>query len=598
MLAHIAMFELRYQLRRPIALISFLVFAAIAFGVVAMFGVNPKDSIPVNSPGWIVVAFTLLSILAMFLSLTGPADVALRDGESGMDAILRTQPIRTSVHFGARFAGAYAVVCLAFLGTVFGHALGVLMPWISPQAVGPFRPAAYAITVMVIALPTLFATGAVFFTVATVTRRLMATYLSAILLLMLNIAAPFLLVNPSYRILAAMLDPFGLLAFMIDTATWTSAERSTQLLPFDGLLIWNRLLWIGLGGLLLVLSFTLFNARERRPRAPRLDHPTVQMPLVTRERPIIRAGGAGLWEQFVVRTRHETRSIIRSWTFYAFLILGVLLAVGVLVGMTLGGAMPNPVTHLVVRVIASAFALITTLVPIAYGGQLLWRDRKARIAEIVDATPTPNVVFLTSKVVAVALVILSLLAVGMASGVVFQLVRGASEIAISSYLIKLLLIVGLPALMFGVLAILIQTVVNQKFVGLLLMLVVLGLVGAAGDLGIENKLFVLFYIPDVPLTDIAMRHFLVRSLWFAGYWSSVTVLIAVAAYLIWVRGAASLWTRIRRAHLSISPALVLIAGVALAGTVATGGYIYWSVHSPSSLSASATDHLQVDDRRA
>ena len=595
MLARIALFELRYQLRRPIALISFLVFAAIAFGLAAMFGVNPKDSIPVNSPGWIAVAFALLSILAMFLSLAGPADVALRDAETGMDAILRTQPIRTSVHFGARFAGAYAAICLAFLGTVAGHTLGVLMPWISPEAVGPFRPDAYAITLMVIILPTLFATGAVFFTVATLTRRLMATYLSAILLLILYIAAPFLLMNPAYRTVAALLDPFGFLAFMLDTATWTSVERSTQLLPLDGLLMWNRLFWIGVGGLLLVLSFTLFSARERRPRAPRLDHPTAQMPLVMNERPIITGGGAGLWDQFVVRTRHETRSIIRSWTFYALLILGLLLVVGVLVGMTLGGVMPDPVAHLVLRVIAPAFALITTLVPIAYGGELLWRDRKAKIAEIVDATPTPNVVFLISKIVAVALVILALLAVAMTTGIVFQLVRGASEIAIGPYLIKLVLLVGLPALMFGVLAILIQTVVNQKFVGLLLMLVVLGLVGAAEDLGIKNELIMLFYIPDVPLTNIHMRDFLIRSLWFAGYWSCVTALIATAAYLIWVRGAASLWTRIGRAHLAITPALVVIAGLALAGTAATGGYIYWSAHSSSILSAKAGD--QATDRK-
>src|SRR5262249_57351590 len=99
MLARIALFELRYQLRRPIALISFLVFAAIAFGLAAIFGVNPKDSIPVNSPGWIVVAFTLLSILAMFLSLAGPPPVALRDAATGLGGPLRTQPHPTTRPF-------------------------------------------------------------------------------------------------------------------------------------------------------------------------------------------------------------------------------------------------------------------------------------------------------------------------------------------------------------------------------------------------------------------------------------------------------------------------------------------------------------------
>jgi hypothetical protein len=593
MLARIALFELRYQLRRPIALVSFLVFAAIAFGLVSMYGVIPGIAVPVNGPTVIAISFSSLSILAMFLSLAGPADVALRDGETRMDAILRAQPIRTSVHFGARFAGAYAVACLAFLGAVLGHALAAIMPWMLPNAVGPFRPETYAIATMVIALPTLFATSALFFAVATLTRRLMATYLSAVVLLMLFIVTQYFMASPAYRALAALLDPFGLYAFIIDTLHWTNADRSVRPIPLDGPLMWNRLLWIGIGGLLLVLSFTLFSARERRPRTPRLDHPTAAPLPVMRERPSIAAGGAGMWDQLVVRTRHETRSIIRSWTFHALLILGLLFAVGVLLAQTLAGTMPDPATHLVVRAIAVAFGLIATLVPIVYGGQLVWRDRKAKIAEIIDATPAPSAVLLTSKIAAVALVILALLAAAMASGIVFQLVRGASEIAVSSYLITLILLIGLPALMFGVLAIFIQTVVNQKLVGLLLMLVVLILVAVADAYGI-NKLVVLFEIPDVPLTEINLSYFVIRSLWYAGYWTCVSVLIAVATYLIWVRGNGSLWVRIRRAHLAVTPAVVLIAVMALAGAAGIAGYIHWEGGSQDSV-APTSEPLQATD---
>src|SRR5262245_11476346 len=308
MFARIALFELRYQVRRPIALISFLVFAALAFGLAAASGVDP--SVPVNAPGRVAIAFCLLSIVAMFLSLATPADVALRDGKTRMDAILRAQPVRTSVHFGARFAGAYAVAGLAFLGAALGYAIGAAMPWIPEGAAGPFRLDVYALAVLVIALPTLFATSAFFFAIATLTRSLMAAYLSALMLLMLVIAAPFLMVTPAYRTLGALLDPFGLFAFMIDTLNWTGIERSIRHIPLDGVLLWNRLVWIGIGGLLLALSFALFNVRERRPRAPRTDLAKASSSPVMRERPIIAAGGVGIWDQFAVRTRHETRAIL------------------------------------------------------------------------------------------------------------------------------------------------------------------------------------------------------------------------------------------------------------------------------------------------
>jgi ABC-2 type transport system permease protein len=197
----------------------------------------------------------------------------------------------------------------------------------------------------------------------------------------------------------------------------------------------------------------------------------------------------------------------------------------------------------------------------------------------------PNVIFLLSKIIAVALVILGLLAVGIITGIVFQLIMKAQSIDIGYYLLKLILVVGLPALMYGVLAILIQTVVNRKFVGLLLMLAVLGVMAFADEIGIDRFLH-LFAIPDPGMAP--GYGVFSKSLWFAGYWTGIAVLIAIASYLIWVRGAASLWTRLARAPRSITPRAALIAVLALGGAAAAGGYIYWEPYTIGTGFASAT----------
>ncbi len=586
MLARIAQFELRYQLRRPIAWISFAILALLAFGFVTLSGLEQATPVPLNAPGRIAFTVALFAIFAMFLSIATIADVALRDANSRMDAILRAQPVRTSVHYGPRFAGAYAVAALAFLGVVLGYVAGAAMPWVSVGAAGPFRPEAHAVAFTVMALPTIFATGALFFTIATLTRRLMATYLGAFVLLALIVGAPFLMRNPDYHTIAALLDPFGIFAFFLDTARWSIAERATRPIPLDGLLMWNRLLWIGIGVLLLVLSFTLFSARERRPRAPRVDAPLASTARLMLDRPAIAAGGVSVWDQLALRTRHETRSILRSWTFLVLLILGTLLATAVLFILSVSG-LPNPSSTLVVvNGIAAAFTLVTVLLPIAYGGELIWRDRSAKIAQIIDATVTPNVVFLASKIIAVALVILALLAVAMTTGVTFQLIKGAESIDVGYYLIKLLMFVGLPALMYGVLAIFVQTVVNRKFVGLLIMLALLGVVAFAPEIGIQHRLLWLFTIPDPGMSPGYAAY--IPSLWYAAYWSSIAVLIAMASYLLWVRGSASLWTRIKHAYRPLTPAAALVAVLSIAGTAATGGYIYWEPYTIGSGFASAT----------
>jgi ABC-2 type transport system permease protein len=392
-------------------------------------------------------------------------------------------------------------------------------------------------------------------------------------------------------------DPFGISALGTDTAYWTNDERNDRLIPLGGLLLWNRLVWIGIGIVLLALSITLFNARERRPRAARVDLAKAAISPVMRERPVITAGGAGVWDQIVVRTRHEFGAIVRSWTFLVLLVLGVLACVGALVAQAGVGQMPNlPVTYVVIETMAPVFGLVAMFVPIAYGGELIWRDRNARIAEIVDATPTPNFVFLVSKIVAVALVILMLLCVVVAIGIAFQLLNGVTDIEIGFYLVNLAVVIGLPALMFGVVAILVQSVVNEKYLGLLIMLAVV----VALPLAIEKELLVPFAIPAVPLSDLSRYgHFLARTLWFAAYWMCVAVLIAIAAHLVWVRGSGSFWTRIKRAPRAITPAVASLAGVALAGTAASGGYIYWNTHVLNeSVTTAQAEQNEVDYEKA
>src|SRR6187200_1874845 len=135
MFGRIALFELRYQLRRPIALISFLLFAALGFGLFTALATKPPVlDLPVNAPLNIGRLIGVFSIISMFLSVAILGDVALRDAETHMDAIVRTKPVRSGLYFGARFTGAYAIACLSFMGAALGLAMACMMPWVHPRA--------------------------------------------------------------------------------------------------------------------------------------------------------------------------------------------------------------------------------------------------------------------------------------------------------------------------------------------------------------------------------------------------------------------------------------------------------------------------------
>jgi ABC-2 type transport system permease protein len=594
MLSAIAWFELRYQLRRPIALISFLVFALLGFGLGSAGAMN--TSVPNNASLIVAISLCNLTIVAMFLSITTLGDIALRDVETRMDAITRTVPVPTVAYLGSRLAGAFAVVCMTFLGAVLGFALAAYMPWTHEGAAGPFRLSAYLIAYLVIVVPNLFVTGAIFFAVATASRSLLATYLSSAVLFVLYIVLRTLMMSGSSRSLGAMLEPFGFMAILADVSYWTNAEARNLLIPLDGLLMWNRLLWIGIGVALLAVSFVLYALQTQRKPRRGLDLAQIAESPIMRERPVLLPGGAGGFDQLKTRVRHEVGTILRTWTFYALLGVGIAACIGLLLADEAITETPVlPYTYVIIDSVAASFGFVALLVPIAYGGELIWRDRKSKIAAIVDATPTSNWVFLISKIIAIAFTVLTLLVVLTIVGIAYQLIRGITDIEIGFYLVKLGLVVGLPALMLGVLAILVQTVTNQRFVGLLIMLMLLVAIPSAGLIGIENPLLLPFRVPDFTLSDMnRYGHYLARTLWFCAYWGCMTVLVALAAHLIWVRGTGSLWTRIKQAPLAITPAVASVAGVALAGAAGAAGYIYWNTNVRNVFPSSAdVEQVQV-----
>jgi hypothetical protein len=123
MLPNIARFELRYQLRRPIALISFLVFALLGFALGSASAT--LSSVYANAPISIATSICSLSVVAMFLSISALADVALRDAETRMEGITRTTPVHAAAYLSARFIGAFVIVCFTFLGAALGFAIAV-----------------------------------------------------------------------------------------------------------------------------------------------------------------------------------------------------------------------------------------------------------------------------------------------------------------------------------------------------------------------------------------------------------------------------------------------------------------------------------------
>ena len=479
------------------------------------------------------------------------------------------------------------------------------MPWLDAEKVGPLVLYHYVWALFVFGLPTLLVMGAGFFALATLTRSMMWSYVGVVAFMVLFITSRVMLSEASLDSVTAMSDPFAIGALRTATKYWTAAERNTLLPPLEGLLLQNRLLWLGIGAALFALAYRLFSfevggaklsARQEK-KVQRADPAPALRPLAL---PTSTANAR--WQQFKALTRFDMAFVFRSPAFFVLLALGVFNAIG---GLSLisetRGVNYLPVTRAVVDALLGSFNLIPIIIAIYYAGELVWRDRERRIHEIVDASAAPSWAFLAPKVLAITGVLLATLVVGALTGVFYQLLHGYTVIEPLAYLLWFILPSLITAFLLGVLSVFAQALVPHKFFGWALMLVYAVAGMTLSTLGFEHKLYNYADTANVPLSDMnGMGHFWIGRAWHQGYWLAFAAMLLVLTHLLWRRGAATeLRPRLARlgGRLKGTPGLLL--AISAMAWIGSGAWIFYNTNILNRYqTAPELEQLQADAEKA
>ncbi|HET9023543.1 MAG TPA: hypothetical protein VFN64_03160, partial [Burkholderiaceae bacterium] len=588
MLRAVAAFELRYQLKSPVFWVGCLIFFLLTFGSITVdqVQIGSRGNVHVNAPFAILQVMAIMLVFATFVIVALVANVVLRDDETGFAPIIRSTRVSKRDYLVGRYTGATMAALLVLAVMPLGIMAGSIMPWLDPEKVGPFRPWDYGYALFVFALPTLLIVSAIYFALATATRSLMWTYVGALALLVGYLVLRGLLREPQHDALVALADPFGLGTLSVVTKYWTAAERNGQLPELAGVMLANRALWSGIGIALFALAYARFSmtpsgATGRGILTKDATRGATAPPMTRTGMTVAPPGAATRWQQLWRLARFDMATVFRSPAFFVLLGIGMLNSFGSLwyAGQFYGGEV-YPVTRLMVVSLNGAFTIIPVIIAIFYAGELVWRDRDRRVHEIVDATPAPDWAFIVPKVLAITLVLTATLLVGMLAGVVVQAVKGYTHFELLRYLQWFVLPGTALAVLFAVLSVFVQVLVPHKFLGWAVMLLYLVALVAFENMGLEHNLYLYAGAPDVPLSDMnGMGRFAVGRYAFLAYWGLVALMLVVLAYGLWVRGAgAPLRTRLRRLpqHLRGTPAVVL--GVAAAGAIGLGGWIYYNTN--------------------
>jgi ABC-type transport system involved in multi-copper enzyme maturation permease subunit len=587
------LFDIAQRLRRLSTYIYFGVFFALgclftlmsggAFSNASVdFGTGGK--VLINSPYALNSVITYICFFGIIITAAIAGQATYQDIDNNSAVFFYTSPITKLDYLGGRFLAAFAVQVLIFISVGLGTWFGTVLPWLDKTRLGPQMAAAYFQPYLINVLPNLLFLTAIFFALAALTRKMLPVYVASVLVLIgyFAVAQNSATLTPSLRF--ALLDPLGGAAIDRITRYWTPFQRNTQLIPLQGILLANRALWLGIGAIFLVLAYVkfCFASPMEGSKRRRLEEEVETVP-AAKSLPIahpVFSVRASL-RQLLSLTRIQFTETTKNVFFLVLMLAGGLFAIFTASGINSPLSTTTfPVTYLMLQDAGAGFGLFALAIIIFYSGELVWRERDAQLNQVMDAFPLPRWVLFSSKLFALMLVQVLVVLLILASGLVVQIAQGYHHFQLSLYLRELFLNRLTQLWILCVLAMFVQTVVNNKYLGHFVMVLYIVATIALPPAGFQDYLYRFGQTPAVTYSDMnGYGPFLHPLVWFRLYWAIAAVLLAIVTNLFWVRGIESSWrVRLNLAAARFSRATLTGASICVVLLLGVGGYIFYNTH--------------------
>jgi ABC-type transport system involved in multi-copper enzyme maturation permease subunit len=587
-LLNVTQFEIRYQLRSPFFLGALLLFVLIHFLAISGTFIhidNFSNQVAINSAYGVLQIEQALFIFGILPIVAFVTTAMTRDFEHATAPLVFVTPVSPKTFVLGRFLGALSLALLIGLAGLLGALIGTFMPWLDQARIASFSLLPWAYVFLVVILPSTVVLCAIFFSVAALTRSFALTFAAAMAFFvaeaLLNIYA-----NLEPGAWAALADPSARLTVAAETRYWTIAELSTNL-PL-GLLTQNRLLWLTVALLALLLALLRFRLDleeqatlrfKRRSRGVATTKRTTQ-PVIQKIAPVQSFSPQASFAQFVSQLKMDLSCVFKSLLIYIILALEIANLIGEFqnnVGLLRTPL--YPLTSQMLPILRYGLLGNILLLGLWYSAELIHRERATRIGEIINASPFPDWLMILSKTAALCLVVNVLMLVAVLTLMALQAAAGHTNFEPGLYLQSAFIYNGFYYCMLCILAVVIQALSPNKWLGLLVTLsVYIGLL-SLGPMGFDHVLYS-FAIPDVPYSDMnGYGHFTKPAYWLIAYWGAFCVLLLIAGHLLYPRGNySSVRERLRDARTRLGAGVKLTASLATLAFIGIGGWIFYNTN--------------------
>lgn len=545
MITDLLKFELKYHFGQISFKAAALLFFILGYFCVVKGGFGSEE-VHKNSPFVITNIIALLSLFSIFSATLFSANVVLRDRMYKMEAVVFTTSIKKRPYFGIRLLGLIIAVFSLLVLAALGIYAGTL--FIYEDRLGISHTSYYLQPLLVFALPNVLFSAGILFCTAILTKSVRAIYVVGVLIYILYLLASILGNSPllatstmkagSADILAILLDPFALASFFGETRTWTILQRNHKLFSFEGPFLFNRILWTCVTSLLIVLSYRLFSFRltQHQQLKIKADKKAYSALIPYRPLTVLPCGISYHFRTFKAQFRLEMIFLFKNIPIMVMLLLWVFLFGIELKDRLFSGIYgihTYPATGIIIEEICSMkFALILI---IFYAAENICREKSAGIHSLIYSGPVPNSALWMAKTLSLFGLVFVLVTLNIGIGIFLQLTHGYFQLELPSYL-SLYYYSAFPLLLFVVLIVFIQNLSTNKYLGMLLNMIIVFLITYAERFGLEHYLVRFATVPDLQHSYFNGFGYYTRAFnWYMFYWTAFTTVIAVLTVGLWQR---------------------------------------------------------------
>jgi ABC-2 type transport system permease protein len=616
MFKQIFLFELKFWLKKPVTYIFFLIFLLLSIfltsAVAGLLGAASEDSnTTINSANAIAGILNGLNtdLIGAIILITIIAPAVYKDFQYNMHPMLFTKPISKSGYIFGRFTAAFLIALFVLSATIFGHMITCNFPGIDEEKLGPFSIMNYIQPFLFFVVPNTLLIGAIFFSLVTFSRNMIAGYVGCVIMILIKGIATSLLQDIDNQTIAAILEPFGEQALNKVTKYWSPEEQNTLAIPFEGVLLYNRLLWLGIGMGITALayfrfSFSQFNEpvklfrRKKTEMLSLASAPLLALSDIPKPRQNFSIEYS--WYQIWFLAKFEFKKIVKSIFF--LIIVSVSILTLVIVTTQLGliyGTSTYPVTYQILQIGGAIFQVFLLTKIVFFSGILVWRERDAKVEELVGTAPIKPYVGFSSKLIALILMQVVMLFVIMFTGMLIQVYNGYYKLEPLQYIKELFgfKLIGLSLICTFALAI--QTLVNQKFFGYMVSIIMLLILPVLFSLMEWNNPLIQFNSsgPRLPYSDMnGYGHTIFTFIIFKAYWVAFCGMLIILSNLFWVRAKEKGFrSRIRIAGTLFNRKAKIAMSLSLVAFIVCGGFIFYNTNILNeSTSAKEQEKAQAD----